>query len=369
MEQYKLKSLSFQDLENFSSEAFIDVFLHMDTGEHICAHKLILGMRSKYFYKFFETIEKVSPIKSSASHILMFNTLPEVLHKAVDILYGRTVTITEDYINRGRLKFLLSKLGVEFTIERKESPGPTCLSGGFQSKDVEDVSTVDSEKVRNVEDILEQNIVLSNANEQIHKHEREDIEKNESKEVFQRTPDSSVVNIEFIVTENEKEGMETPVSFHSTQSDKSSFNPFGLSSSGNANEDLGVISHMLTIGKKSEKYKCLICDNFSINFILAKKHFFSTHKSFDALKKNIFSAEKDRIRILNMWKEAEVRLYDENVMLNIIEEARSNLMLLKSIEKVALDGAPRLCLKKKALEETFKHLIADIERKIAKNDQ
>ena len=70
-----------------------------------------------------------------------------------------------------------------------------------------------------------------------------------------------------------------------------------------------------------------------------------------------------------MWKEAKVRLYDENVMQNIIEEARSNLMLLKSIEKVALDGAPRLCLKKKALEETFKHLIADIERKIAKNDQ
>lgn len=107
MTAFRLQNSEIKDLTVFKN--YVDVYIHCENNKIIESHKIILAQHSTFFHRFFLSRKDMKEAD------MFFPTIKQsVAQKAIDIIYGKTITVEEK--DRQRVCAFLRMLEVEFKI-------------------------------------------------------------------------------------------------------------------------------------------------------------------------------------------------------------------------------------------------------------
>ena len=298
--------------------AYSDCFIYTACGNCIATSKLRLAIRSTFFHDLFVLKHNFGNV-----NIFMFEFSYEVVKQAIDIIQGKQVDVGAK--QKGRLKFLLTKLKVKF--ETKHSQNMPSNEDSEFDDGVALEKTVDKEVLNPSSQPGASHLEADNLElEDIHKIKEMDItEARENEE-----------------NDGEGEALKGLADWTATTSE----------------QNLDLIEHKLISGNKGDKYSCSNCKVTSKYFELAKKHFHHYHKDFKDFRKLLVDTEferkikETRIKEISSFIDNSSSAERKKLCLEIKEICGQIDKLIEAFDKIKksdLDGAPTLTRKKKSV--------------------
>ena len=235
---------------------YFDVNL-LTESKTIKAHKVILAQQSSWFHNYFKTRNNVQ-----ICDIAFFATSEEALLSAIDIIYGKEVTLPNK--EKKRVVWLLDKLGVKWC-----QGGLLMDSSTGQEKQVEECLSVQNRKEVKEPQVIEklETVEVSKENEVV---DDPSPETSGIKDSFKVPPTASIDDDFYCILDKFTE---------------------------TSDEELKRINHMIIgeSGRNDRRYKCLKCELAFKFFTQAERHHLEhTHEEFTPIRDILRKAEQDR---------------------------------------------------------------------------